>query len=211
MQPQSHRSTVPGPAGVHAPKPTPAPRRRRVSAPLDLSSVLTDLSATVGRIRVLQQLHVDDDGLATQLRCAAAELESLITGLLHADGFGSGPPPIPRSSVSTPRRRAVEQACLIWLADPSSADELMLADGDQPVPLGRALGELSLSERPLPAETAASIGLPDGNTFGHVAAELLLAVKDPAGPRCRSFRAAVFYLRDLDRGRLETADASVCR
>jgi len=27
-----------------------------------------------------------------------------------------------------------------------------------------------------------------------------MAVNDPAGPRCRSYRAAVYYLRDLDRG-----------
>jgi hypothetical protein len=211
MQPQSHRSTVPGPAGFRPLEPTPAPRHRRVSAPMDLSAVLTDLSATVGRIRGLQQLDVDDDGLVTQLRRAAAELESLITGLLHTDGLGSVPPPVPRSSVSTPRRRAVEQACLVWLAEPTSADELVLTEGDETVPLSRALGELSLSERQLPAEMAASIGLPEGTAFGHVGAELLLAVKDPAGPRCRSFRAALFYLRDLDRGRLGTADGTVCR
>jgi hypothetical protein len=166
-----------------------------------LSEVLTDLSSTVNRIRGLQQLHVGDDALASPLRRAAAELESLISRLLHTDGSGSGSPPTLRSSTTAHLQRAAEQAFLVWLAIPSSADEAPLAGIAAAEPLARVLGELSLSGRVLPAETAASIGVPGGTTVGHVATELLLAVKDPAGPRCRSYRAAVVHLRDLDRGR----------
>ena len=100
----------------------------------------------------------------------------------------------------------MEQAFLGWLAEPTSADELPLDHSEGPVPLTRVLGELSLSGRLLPADTAARVGLPDGTTVGHAAAELVFAVLDPAGPRCRSFRAAVYYLRDLDRGRVIEPD-----
>jgi hypothetical protein len=211
MQPQSHLADASRSSDVHDPRSTSASRRRSVSVPVDLSAVLTDLSATVGRLRGLQQRQVEDDALHTQLDRVAADLESLITRLLHSDGVGSAPAPVPWSSASTPRRRAVEQACLDWLAEPTSADELVVAGDEEGVPLSGVLGELRRSGRPLPAETAASIGLPVGTTVGHAAVELL-AVRDPAGPRCRSFRAAVYYLRDLDRGRSSaTTDARLCR
>lgn len=174
--------------------------------PSNLPAVLTGLSATVGQIRVLQQLRVGDAGLDDLLERTATELEMLITRLLHTDSCASGPRPARRSAVRTPRQRAAEQAVLAWLAEPTSADELPLSDGGQPAPLARVLGELSLSRRVLPTETAAGIGLPEGATLGHAAAELLIAVRDPAGPRCRSFRAAVLYLRGLDRDRLAEPD-----
>lgn len=200
MQPQSDLTVTSRSSDVHGPRAASTPGRHRVPAPLNLAAVLSDMSAMVSRIRGLQQSHVGDDELESQLRRTAAELESLISRLLHTDGSGLGPPPAPRSSPSTPRQQAAEQAFLVWLAQPTSAEELPSSD-DEPEPMARALGELSLSERSVPADTAASIGLPGATTVGHAAAELLLAVKDPAGPRCRSFRAAVYYLRELDRGR----------
>jgi len=200
MQPQSDLTVTSRSSDVRGRQSPSPPRRHLVPAPLDLAEVLTDMSAMVSRIRGLQRSHVGDDGLDGQLRRTAAELESLITRLLHIDGSGLGPPPAPRSSPSTPRQQAAEQAFLDWLAQPLSTEELALPD-DEPEPVARVLGELCLSERLVPADTAAGIGLPGATTVGHAAAELLLAVKDPAGPRCRSFRAAVHYLRDLDRGR----------
>lgn len=171
-----------------------------MSASVHLPAVLTALSATVSQIHALQHLHVGDVELESRLRRTAAELESLISALLHTHSSRSTPAPAPRPATITPRQRSLEQAFLIWLADPTSADELLVDSAEEPEPLARVLGELSLSERVLPAEAAAGIGLPDGATVGHAAAELLLAVKDPAGPQCRSFRAAVYYLRDLDDG-----------
>ena len=167
--------------------------------PSRLAAVLTDLSATVCQIRGLQQLVIGDDELQRQLRRTVAELESLIDGLLRT-GSGPNPPSAPRSSANPPPSARAEQAFLGWLAEPTSANELLIAGGDEPVPVTQVLGELSLSRRGLAAETAAKLGLPAGTTVGHVAAELLMAVNDPAGPRCRSYRAAVSYLRDLDRG-----------
>lgn len=167
---------------------------------MHLSEVLTDLSETVDRVRGLQQLNVGDGESESRLRRAAVELESLISHLVRTGGAGSGPPATPRSSTMTPRQLAAEQAFLAWLAEPTNAGEVPLDGSEAPEPLAQVLGELSLSGRVLPAETAAGIGLSGGATVGHVATELLLAVEDPAGPRCRSFRAAVIYLRGLDRG-----------
>lgn len=185
---------------THARRSATAPRRPPLPAALDRPARLADLSATVCHIRGLEQIHADDTVLQDRLRRSAADLEAIISHLLRTDTCGSSfPPPAPTSSASTPRQRALEHAFLGWLRQPTSTEELPLANGDGPEPLARILGELSLSNRPLPAQTAAKLGLPDSTTFGHAAVEVLLAVKDPAGPRCRSFRAAVFYLRDLDR------------
>lgn len=179
-----------------------APRHPSLLRAQDRPARLTDLSAAVCQIRGLQQIHADDAALQDRLRRTAAELETIISHLLRTDNtLSSSLPPAPPASASTPRQRAAEHAFLDWLAQPTSTDELPLATGDGPEPLAPILGELSLSKRLLPAQTAARLGLPEGTTLGHAAVEVLLAVKDPAGPRCRSFRAAVYYLRDLDRDR----------
>lgn len=197
---------------VHGRHSASAPRRWLESASPGPSTVLTDLSTAVSQVRSLQQLSVDDDDLNSQLSHTAAELESLIIQLRHTDVAASSTPPAGQPSPATPHQQAAEQAFLVWLAELSSADELALPGGDDTEPLALLLGELSLSRRVLPDEAAARIGLPGGTTVGHAAADLLLAVKDPAGPRCRSFRAAVYYLQELDRGRfLESDDGKICR
>jgi hypothetical protein len=199
MQPQSDASIHSSPPDGAGRDPTSRSGRRARSAKTNLSAVLTDLSATVCQLRALQQSHADDVELQHRLRHAAAELESIISHLLHTDGSGTSSSP--QRTVSTPRQRAAEQACLVWLAEPTRSHELALAGGGGPEPLARTLGELSRSSRVLPAQMATSLGLCEGTTIGHAAVEVLLAVKDPAGPRCRSFRAAVYYLHDLDRDR----------
>ncbi|TVR36546.1 MAG: hypothetical protein EA388_03455 [Nitriliruptor sp.] len=211
MQPRYDVSIAARPPEVQGRRSASVPRLPPASAPLDRSALLTDLSATVCQIRGLQQ-RLGDDGLQGQLRRTATELETLITALLRKDGSGPSPPVVPATSVSAPHQRPAERAFSVWLAEPTSANESLLAYGDEPEALARALGELSLSRQVLPAGTAADVGLPDGTTIGHAAVEVLLAVKDPAGPRCRSYRAAVFYLRDLDRDRFAWAgDGKGCR
>ena len=207
MQPQTDLATTSRPPDTRDHRSASAPPRRPSSAPLDRSSLLTDLSATVSHILGLQQFHAGDAELQNRLRRTVADLELLITYLLRTDDSGSSsPPPASKPSVSTPRQRAAEHALLGWLAESTSADQLSVTDGDRSEPLARVLGELSVSRRVLPPGSAADIGLPVGTTVGHAAAELLLAVKDPAGPRCRSYRAAVYYLRDLDRDHFAWAD-----
>jgi hypothetical protein len=109
---------------------------------------------------------------------------------------------LPTALASTDEHRSqtgVEQAFLAWLAEPDSADAVTLEGTEEPQPLAQTLDELCRSGRVLPAQTAGSIGLPTGATVGQAAGELRFAVEHPAGPRCRSFRAALYYLRDLDR------------
>jgi len=140
------------------------------------------------RTRIQPEQRLDDVIRALEQRAPNTETHA------HAYRAASA-----RRRLYPPHQRAAEQAFLSWLVAPTSADELPLVDGGEPEPLARILVELSLSSRVLPTETAASLGLRDGTTIGHAAVEVLLAVKDPAGPRCRSYRAAVFFLRDLDR------------
>jgi hypothetical protein len=199
MQPRTDLWTRSGTAGVDGRHRASPPSHRSYPTSSTLPAVLTDLSAIVCRVHGLQQLHDGEDELADHLRRTVDELESLIAGLLHADGSGPRPAPTPKASVDPPHASNIEEAFVSWLLEPTSADELRLSDGDGHEPLSPVLGELTASRRALPAVTAAGLGWPDGATVGHVAAELLIAVKDPAGPRCRSYRAALYYLRDLDR------------
>ena len=89
-----------------------------------------------------------------------------------------------------------ERAFLTWLDDPGNPDVARLPDGTL-VPVGRVLGAASTSTRELPRYGALSLGLTPGISLGDAATELLVCVVDPAGPRCRSYRAAVLYLRGL--------------
>ena len=94
----------------------------------------------------------------------------------------------------------LETAFVRWLADPIEADELRVDDaGQSPRALSAALDELSRSQRPLPTEVAAAFGMPVGTRIGHAARELWHAVEDPKGPRCRTHRAGVYFLRGIDR------------
>jgi hypothetical protein len=205
MQPQPDVSILSRPPDGAGRDPTSRTGHRSRTPESNLPAVLTGLSSTVCQIRALQQFHTDDAQVQNRLHRIATDLESLISDLLHTNGSTTSPSP--QRTVSTPRQRAGEDAFLGWLADPDSAHELTLAGADGPEPLARILGELSLSSRVLPAQAATSLGLPAGTTtVGHAAVEVLLAVKDPAGPRCRSFRAAVFYLHALDRDGIASPD-----
>jgi hypothetical protein len=90
----------------------------------------------------------------------------------------------------------LEDAFQAWAHDPAKPDVVDLGEhGDVPmVELSRRLGE---SRATLAASACAQIGLPSGVTIATAAAALLDATVDPDGPRCRSFRAASYYLRGL--------------
>ncbi len=49
------------------------------------------------------------------------------------------------------------------------------------------------SPRPLPVDAASKLGMPAGTTLGAAAAEVIDAVRDPNGPQCPSFQAALFH------------------
>ena len=53
------------------------------------------------------------------------------------------------------------------------------------------------SQATLDTPACMQIGLPPGVTIATAVAALLRATLDPDGPRCRSFRAASYYLRGL--------------
>ena len=83
-----------------------------------------------------------------------------------------------------------------WLAGCARPDVLDLDGHLVPDPeFTRLLGGLAPCTRRLPADAARLLGLPSHVTVGDAATELLLAVNDPAGPRCRSYRSAVSYLQ----------------
>ena len=92
----------------------------------------------------------------------------------------------------------LEDAFLAWAHDPAKPDVVDLGAHGQVsmVELARGVGG---SPATLPAFACVQLGLPPGVTIAAAAAQLLDATIDPDGPRCRSFRAASYYLRGLVR------------
>lgn len=92
----------------------------------------------------------------------------------------------------------LEDAFRAWAHDPTKPDVVDLGHhGDvSMVELSRRLGG---SRATLAASACMQIGVPPGVTIATAVAALLHATVDSDGPRCRSFRAASYYLRGLAR------------
>jgi hypothetical protein len=169
-------------------------------------SDISRLSAIATEIVAIRQHLADSDESRDRLDGVVAGLDATITALLHAapvtgdgvatdDDIGSPPRRVARSG----ERVDVDQSVfLAWLADPALPDELAAGQGWAAEPVSHLLGRLSTSPRGLMADEAMVVGMPGGTSMGNAAVALVLAVEDPAGPRCRSYRAAVYCLRDLN-------------
>lgn len=168
------------------------------------------LSAMVAYLRSLQEHYGADRRVNDRIRDAAVRVQALVHALRSAAGDESAPGHAPSAtwSATPPAVGDLETAFVDWLADPVFANELRLDGCDgPPTPMRQVLDALCSSVRALPAEAAATLGMPAGTTIGHAASELRLAVEHPAGPRCRTYRAAAYYLRGLDRLAVATAEA----
>jgi hypothetical protein len=207
MIPTTDPRTTAIPRGArHARLVQPLPRPHQVRSPgIDH---LAHLSEMVEYLRVLQEHYGADRRVNDRVRDAAARLQALVHALSGATGVDPAHrPTLSTRSVPPPSLGELETAFLGWLADPVTADEVRLADGaGSPLPMRPVLDALSTSTCPLSGEVAATLGMPAGTTVGHAASELRLAVDDPAGPRCRSYRAGAYYLRGLDRMALATTE-----
>lgn len=91
---------------------------------------------------------------------------------------------------------ALEDDFLDWLHDPVMPE--VIAHGlHGEVAMVDLCRHLAGSQTKLGVFDARRVGLPSGATIGTAAAALLHSTVDPQGPRCRSFRAARYYLRGL--------------
>ncbi|GEM_PF-3803810 len=92
----------------------------------------------------------------------------------------------------------LEDAFCAWAHDPAKPDVVDLDQHGQ-VAMAELSRRLGGSQATLPASACVQIGLPPGVSIATAVAELLHATVDPDGPRCRSFRAASYYLCGLAR------------
>ena len=110
----------------------------------------------------------------------------------------------PPSSVDTPALHPdeLEHTFRAWLRGQTKPDVIALEQHRElsMVELSRHLGG---SRATLDASEARQIGLTPSATIATAATALLQATVDPRGPRCRSFRAASYYLRGLARLRAD--------
>lgn len=129
----------------------------------------------------------------------------LCSGPRHGDPLGSRPSGAHVSLLDYPSVRApgprldeLEDAFRVWTHDPAKPDVVYLGQlGD--VPMVELSHRLRGSEATLAEAACAQLGLPPGATIATAVAALLHATDAPDGPRCRSFRAASYYLRGLAR------------
>jgi hypothetical protein len=94
-----------------------------------------------------------------------------------------------------------EDSFLAWAEFSEKSDLVPIGDHHH-LPMTDLARLLRNSRAPLTAAAAAQLGLPPGAPISTAAADLLHATIDPAGPRCRSFRSASYYL--CGRSRLNT-------
>lgn len=73
----------------------------------------------------------------------------------------------------------------------------------QPLTIETVVRGLLADPTPLPTHALKALGLPTGTRTSAVARLLFWAVEEPAGPRCRSYRAASYFLADLDTNDLD--------
>ena len=92
----------------------------------------------------------------------------------------------------------LEDAFCAWVDEPVKPDVVDLGQHGA-VPMVELSRRLRGSQARLAASACVQLGLPPGVTIAAAVAELLHATVDRDGPRCRSFRAASYYLRGLAR------------
>ena len=191
-----------------APHVQPTQNRQRRGEHLPRVDHLAQLSAMTDYLRVLQQHYGADPRVHGRARHAVARVQALAHALSVATPVDPARCPTPAATEPAAEvpQEELETAFQRWLTEPLEADEIRLDDQERsPIPLRHVLGALGTSRRPLPGEVATTLGMPAGTSIGQAATELRHAVEHPAGPRCRSYRAAAYYLRDLDRIALDTA------
>lgn len=95
-----------------------------------------------------------------------------------------------------------ERTFLAWLAQLTPETRRLSGRGERPaVSLERLCRAVLDSVYPLPSRYALRLGLPSDTPVGEAARLLLWATCDDEGPRCSSYRAAAFHLRDQHRRR----------
>lgn len=164
----------------------------------DLVVTVAELGAITDQFERLARRHAEAPHLAAQLTQLAGAVRQLVDDLVAAAGERS------RAGLASRRSghpagaalRAKEAAFDAWL-DAADHPEQVLHHG-RPLAVREVLTAVLSSRRPLRARSARELGVPVGTTTGAAAAWLLVAVDDPGGPRCRSFRSALYYLRDAD-------------
>lgn len=103
-------------------------------------------------------------------------------------------PPAVLSGV--PHLDELEQVFRAW-ADDQTHPDVIPAGPHRGMSMTELAHLLGASDATLSAVTSAGLGLSSSTTIGTASSSLLWATVDPDGPRCRSFRAATFFLRGL--------------
>ena len=114
---------------------------------------------------------------------------------------GGGHMPLPQHRELTvrdrdgPASRVDEAIFLGWLTTGPAPSGHRRHTPNQPPGITALLGRVVLSRRPLPPSVLERLQLPVGTEIGELASRLLMAVHEADGPRCRSYEAALAFVR----------------
>lgn len=170
--------------------------------------MVTMLGAVLSQLRRARAELAGDAALAVRLDRTIDELEVVGQLLLtrqevRPDAHAAPDEPTRASTVpeatapADAAKLADEERFLEWLLGCGQPSQQAPSHQDEPTTgLPQLLRRLSTSSRSLPPEAARILGRPEGISVGDAATEILLAVRDPAGPRCRTYRAAVYFLHE---------------
>jgi hypothetical protein len=167
--------------------------------------VANPLSSAAMRMRSLRNQLADDPTMARQLDELIRDLDLAFGAVLRAPTC-PGPDHAPQSEHgngdrqrTSPASDAALAAFARWVG--ARCPELLHAEsgggGQQPDDL---LGMLSAEPRPVPPATARALGLPPGASHAHASRLLAWARHTVDGPRCRSYRSALYFLADASLG-----------
>lgn len=99
------------------------------------------------------------------------------------------------------RLQRLRDALDAWISDPSHPETARLPGPgglEGTIVLDDLLARLRSEDTRLAARTTSRLRLPRSMTYGQLARLLWWARKDPNGPRCRSYRAALYLIEQLD-------------
>jgi hypothetical protein len=200
----------------------PPPARRPVSKPPRRGSrnaqeqlweeLAGPLSSAAMRLRSVRSQHAGGTHVSRELDAIIREVDTAFATVMRTPGpppSGDEADPPRRTSPSASALRAVRDVAAGSAASVGEACEVFdrwvqdgcgqrLLSGATSVEADALLGRVSEEVRLLPAPTTVALGLDSRCSYARASSLLVWARHAPDGPRCRSYRAARYFLTDAD-------------
>lgn len=183
------------------------------------------LSSASMRLRSVRSQHAGDTHESRELDEIIREVDTAFATVMRTPG------PPPEAGEGAPAGQSCPQGPLFGAAGAAAASAAppsgevrevfdqwvetgcpqRLVPGATGVKIDALLGQLSDDREPAPAPTTAALGQDSPCSYARASWLLVWARHAPDGPRCRSYRAARFFLADADPDALPAAAAGTAQ